>query len=77
MLRLTFVVLLTLSLSWFCASEPLVSSETLLDIYKKYNENPGFDHYYQYGPAYEENMGHLRRDAAKNKLSLSKVLLLL
>jgi len=37
--------------------------ESLTRIYDTYNEGPGFDHYYEYGPAYDENIHQIREEA--------------
>jgi len=37
--------------------------ESLSLIYSTYSESPGIDHYMKYGPAYDENISHLREKA--------------
>jgi len=37
--------------------------ESLSYIYSNYSESPGIDHYTKYGPAYDENIYHLREKA--------------
>jgi len=39
--------------------------ESLSHIYETYNEGPGLNHYFNYGPAYDENIKQLREDAAR------------
>jgi len=41
--------------------------ESLSHIYSTYSETPGLDHYTQYGPAYDENIHHLREKAVAEK----------
>jgi len=39
--------------------------ESMTSIYKTYNEGPGFDHYFEYAPAYDENIHQLREEAVR------------
>ena len=60
------VVFLICSFVFSLENETNFPTETLLSIYKSYNEKPGLDHYYNYGPAYDENLGQIRSNAIKN-----------
>jgi len=39
--------------------------ESLTHIYETYNEEPILHHYYNYGPAYDESIQHLREEAVR------------
>merc|ERR1719189_3460417 len=39
--------------------------ESLTHIYESYDEGPGLNHYYNYGPAYDENIHQLREEAVR------------
>jgi len=47
--------------------------ESLTYIYETYNEDPGFDHYYKYGPAYDENIHQLREVAVEKEIKVKMV----
>jgi len=44
--------------------EPSSYWESLEDIYRTYDEAPGLHHFYEYGKSYDENIHHLRENAA-------------
>jgi len=41
--------------------------ESIAEIYATYNQTPGLDHWGPYGPAYDENIQHLREIALREK----------
>jgi hypothetical protein len=47
--------------------------ESLTHIYETYNEGPGFDHYYNYGLAYDENIHQLREVAVRKRKKVKMV----
>jgi len=56
-------LLLLLSISLLCTSELPSKYESLTHIYETYNEEPVINHFYAYGPAYDENIHQIRENA--------------
>jgi hypothetical protein len=47
------------------------STTSVIELYRAYNEQPGLDHYFNYGYAYDDNIHQIRTAAVRNNTKAS------